>query len=63
MSLDTPDREPSGTAGVDPTLPRELSGSRPALSETQLAVLRRYGTEHATSVGKSCSPTATGPTT
>jgi thioredoxin reductase (NADPH) len=52
LSLDTPGRELPDTAGVDPSLPRELAGSRPTLSETQLGVLRRYGSEHATSVGE-----------
>jgi thioredoxin reductase (NADPH) len=51
MSPDISDHERSGAAAGGPTLPRELPGSRPTLSETQLAVLRGYGTEHATSVG------------
>jgi CRP-like cAMP-binding protein len=36
---------------VSSSLPEELPGSRPQLSDKQLAVVKRYGSEHATAAG------------
>jgi hypothetical protein len=51
MSPELPTSGASLTA-VDRRLPDELPGSRPKLSDVQLAVLRCYGSEHSTSAAE-----------